>query len=139
MAIDETEIRVADPTTGGEKGQKQAVLGDIDPNALMEVAKVCGFGRKKYARLNYLKGYDYSSSYDALQRHLNLFWNREELDEESGLHHLSHAAWHCFALFAFATRGLGKDDRPFPPLPKSITNVQSDINLTGHGSDGVGQ
>jgi len=116
MSVDNTEVRVADAATGGEKGQKLPVLGDIDPKALMEVAKVCGFGRKKYARLNYLRGYDWSSSYDALQRHLHLFWNREELDEESGLHHLAHAAWHCFALFAFSTRKLGKDDRPFPPI-----------------------
>lgn len=116
MSIDNSEVRVADPTTGGEKGQKDAVLGDIDPRALMEVAKVCGFGRKKYARLNYLRGYDWSSSYDALQRHLHLFWDREERDEESQFHHLAHAAWHCFALFSFALRGLGTDDRPFPPV-----------------------
>ena len=146
--IDDTEIRVTDPETGGQKGSKQAVLGDIDPNALMEVAKVCGFGRIKYSRLNYLRGYDWSLSYDAMQRHLHLFWNREELDTESKLHHLAHAMWHCAALFAFSTRGLGKDDRPFPPLPKDegppplpqdAGNVESNMNLTGHGSDGVGQ
>lgn len=115
MSVDNTEVRVADPNTGGEKGSKIAVLGDIDPKALMEVAKVCGFGRKKYSRLNYLRGYDWSLSYDAMQRHLHLFWDREECDEESGLHHLAHAAWHCFALFAFSLRNLGTDDRPFPP------------------------
>lgn len=114
MSIDNSEVRVADLSTGGEKGQKDAVLGDIDPRALMEVAKVCGFGRKKYERLNYLRGYDWSSSYDALQRHLHLFWDREECDEESQFHHLAHAAWHCFALFSFSLRGLGTDDRPFP-------------------------
>jgi hypothetical protein len=115
MSIEEIEVRVTDPNTGGQKGSKQAVLGDFDPRALMEAAKVCGFGRKKYSRLNYLRGYDWSLSYDALQRHLHLFWDREELDQESQLHHLSHALWHCAALFSFAVRGLGNDDRPFPP------------------------
>jgi hypothetical protein len=126
MSIDNSEVRVADPTTGGEKGQKDAVLGDIDPRALMEVAQVCGFGRKKYARLNYLRGYNWSSSYDALQRHLHLFWDREERDEESQLHHLAHAAWHCFALFSFALRGLGTDDRPFaPPVEETPTTPKA--------------
>lgn len=120
MSIDKSEVRVADPNTGGEKGSKEAVLGDIDPRALMEVAKVCGMGRKKYSRLNYLRGYDWSLSYDALQRHLHAFWDREECDEESGLHHLAHAAWHCFALFAFARRGLGTDDRPFPTVEPTV-------------------
>jgi hypothetical protein len=115
MSIDETEVRVTDPNTGGAKGEKLAVIGDLDPAALLEVGKVCGYGRKKYSRLNYLSGYDWSLSYDAMQRHLHLFWNREEHDTESGLHHLSHACWHTLALFAFATRGLGTDDRPFPP------------------------
>lgn len=106
------EVRVTDKKTGGQKGAKQAVLGDLDPGALMETAKVCGFGRKKYERLNYLKGYDWSLSYDALQRHLHAFWGREETDKESGLAHLAHAAWHCFALLSFSRRGLGTDDRP---------------------------
>jgi hypothetical protein len=76
------EVRVVDPETGGAKGQKDAVIGDACPKALLELAKVYGLGRKKYARLNYLKGYDYSSSYDALQRHLLLFWSGEEKDGE---------------------------------------------------------
>jgi hypothetical protein len=76
------EVRVIDPETGGAKGQKEAVIGDACPKALLELAKVYGLGRKKYARLNYLKGYNYSSSYDALQRHLMLFWSGEEKDGE---------------------------------------------------------
>ena len=105
------EVRVTDPRTGGMKGSKQACLGDSDPAAVLELAKVSGFGRKKYARLNYAKGYDWSLSYDALQRHLLAFWNREELDEESKLHHLAHAAWHCLTLLCFVLRQRGTDDR----------------------------
>lgn len=108
------EIRVTDPTTGGEKGQKIAQLGAIDPGALMELAKVAGFGASKYARYNFLKGYDWSLSYDALQRHLHQFWSGEDVDAESGFSHLGHAAWHCLALLAFMQRNAGTDDRPVP-------------------------
>lgn len=73
---------MTDPTTGGQKATKDAVLGDACPKALLEVAKVYGFGRKKYTRLNYLRGYPWSSSYDAMQRHLLLFWAGHELDGE---------------------------------------------------------
>lgn len=106
-----SEIRVVDPETGGEKGQKDAQLGAIDPAAIMEVATVAGFGARKYARLNFLKGYSWSLSYDALQRHLHAFWDGEDRDPESGLPHLAHAAWHCLALLSFSRRGLGTDDR----------------------------
>jgi hypothetical protein len=111
-AVAMEEERVVDPTTGGEKGSKQAVLGDLCPKALMLVAQVAGFGRRKYNRLNYLKGFDWSLSYDACQRHLHAFWAKEDIDPESGLPHLAHAAWQCLCLLAFGLRGLGKDDRP---------------------------
>lgn len=107
----EKPVRIVDPKTGGEKEQKQAQLGAVDPRALMEVAKVAGFGTRKYARFNFAKGYDWSLSYDALQRHLHAWADRQETDEESGLSHLAHAAWHCLALLTFTLRGRGTDDR----------------------------
>lgn len=107
------EVRVTDPETGGQKGQKLAQLGALDPLALMEVAEVAGFGGQKYERYNFAKGYKWSLSYDALQRHLHLFWAGENRDKESGLFHLAHAAWHCLALLTFYLRGKGTDDR-FP-------------------------
>lgn len=108
------EVRVTSQT-GGQKGQKLARLGSLDPKALMEVAKVAGFGEQKYSRLNYLKGYDWSLSYDACQRHLHAYWSGEDLDPESGLPHLAHAAWHCLAQLAFMIHGLGTDDRYVRP------------------------
>jgi hypothetical protein len=103
--------RETDPQTGGMKGKKLAELGAIDPASLMELAKVAGYGTNKYDRLNYLKGYNWSLSYDAMQRHLLTFWDGESIDPESGLHHLAHAAWHCLTLMSFDDRDLGTDDR----------------------------
>lgn len=105
------EIRVTDPTTGGQKGQKLAQLGALDPAALMEVAKIAGFGASKYERMNYMRGFAWSLSYDALQRHIHEFWNGNEVDEESGLLHMAHAAWQCLCLLSFSRRNLGTDDR----------------------------
>jgi hypothetical protein len=107
------EVRVVDPVTGGAKGSKQCQMGAVDPQALMQVGLVAGFGGIKYERYNFAKGYKWSLSYDAMQRHLMLFWNGQDNDDESGLPHLAHAAWHCLALLTFSFRGRGTDDR-FP-------------------------
>lgn len=104
------EVRTVS-TTGGEKGVKPAQLGAVDPAALLRVAEVAGFGAGKYARYNFARGYEWSKSWDALQRHLLAFWNGQETDDESGLPHLAHAGWHCLALLTFTERGLGTDDR----------------------------
>jgi len=98
--------------TGGQKDQKLAQLGAIDPVALLALAQVAGHGAQKYARYNYLKGYDWSLCMDALQRHILAFWSGEDIDPESGLPHMAHAAWHCLALLSFLERGIGTDDRP---------------------------
>lgn len=98
--------------TGGEKGQKRAQLGALCPRALMVVAEVAGFGSEKYSRHNFLRGYDWSLSYDAMQRHLHAFWSGEDNDPESGLAHLGHGVWHGLCLLAFSIRQIGTDDRP---------------------------
>jgi hypothetical protein len=106
------ETRYVDPKTGGEKGQKRERLGGADPAAMSELAAVYGFGEEKYARYNYLKGYPWSLSIDALYRHFLAFQNGEVLDPESGLNHMAHVAWHALTLVSFSGRGLGTDDRP---------------------------
>lgn len=106
-----TEVRVTDASTGGQKGSKREVLGDLDPQSLMNLARVAGYGRGKYGALNYVKGYDWSLSYNALQRHLAAWWGGEDIDPESGLPHLAHAGVHCCFLLTFQREGRGQDDR----------------------------
>ena len=105
------EIRVTDPTTGGQKGTKPERFELIPTQALQELARVYGFGAGKYSDWNYLKGYNWSLSVGALQRHLALWALGEEVDEESGLSHLAHVAWHAFTLQTFQLHPLGTDDR----------------------------
>jgi nucleoside 2-deoxyribosyltransferase len=97
--------------TGGEKGRKLCEVGAIDPLAREELGKVAGFGSRKYARNNYLKGYDWSLCVDALHRHMIAFESGEDRDPESGLLHVAHAAWHGLALASFILRDIGTDDR----------------------------
>lgn len=100
-----------DPKTGGQKGKKPLEVGAIDPLARAELGKVAAFGGEKYSRGNYLRGYDWSLSVDALHRHMLAFESGEDYDPESGLLHTVHAAWHALALASFYLHELGNDDR----------------------------
>ncbi len=112
-----TETRVTHPTTGGEKGRKPQQLGALDPRSLLEIAEVAGWGAdQKYSRYNMMRGYDWSLCFDALCRHLLLFWDGEDLDPESGLPHIAHVAWHATTLLTFMRRHPELDDRP-PRIP----------------------
>ena len=114
---DEPE-RMTTSETGGNKAEKDLQLGALDPRALMEVARVAGVGAKKYARYNFAKGYAWSLSYDACQRHLHAFWDNVDRDKATGLYHTAQAAWHCLTLLTFQIRGLGTDDRFGFPSPE---------------------
>jgi hypothetical protein len=115
------EVRVTS-STGGQKGSKPAQLGTIDPLALLALSRVGGMGAKKYERYNYLKGYSWELDVDAANRHMELFQAGEDLDQESGLPHTAHFAWHGLALTSFLLRGLGVDDRP-PAADPALLNA----------------
>lgn len=106
-----SEIRVTDPTTGGQKGRKLAQHSLIPPEFLHELAELFGRGAEKYDRWNWRKGYDWSLSYDAMQRHLNLFWSGVDMDEDTKAKHIMNAAWHCCVLAIFMDEFPEKDDR----------------------------
>lgn len=106
-----TEVRIVDPKTGGEKGQKLERFDLIPFEALTALARVYGKGAQKYADDNWRKGYSWRLSLGAMLRHIALWAIGVTYDAETGEHHLSHAAWHCFTLFVFETQGLGTDDR----------------------------
>jgi len=108
--------------TGGEKGRKITEIGFLDPVALEMAGRVAGFGAQKYASFNFLKGYNWSLSYNALLRHLMAFMRGEDIDSESGMPHIAHAAWQALALCSFWQRNIGTDDRP----PKFLYEKEED-------------
>lgn len=114
------EVRVTSET-GGQKGRKPQRMDLLPPEALLALSEVYGMGADKYDDHNYLKGYDWSLSFGALLRHIMAAEKGEWLDDESGLPHVMHAAWHCFALFLFEKHGIGTDDR----LSSTVEGMQS--------------
>jgi hypothetical protein len=120
--MDPKEIRMTDAKTGAQKGAKLARFDLIPVQPLTELAEHFGRGARKYQDRNFERGYKWSLSYAALQRHLNLFWNGEEFDnchpdcppdcvDHTGSHHLAAAMWHCVALREFTLYYPEGDDR----------------------------
>jgi hypothetical protein len=105
-----TEVRTVDPTTGGEKGAKLARFSLIPSEFLWALAEHFGKGAQKYADRNWERGYKWSLTVDALNRHLHQFLQGERYDTETGSHHLIAVAWHAMALFVFDLRRIGTND-----------------------------
>ena len=79
----------------------KAPLSLIPPEAMNQIAEVLGFGAEKYGANNWrddAHNTQWSRSYSSLLRHLNAFWSGEDIDPESGLSHLAHAATQCMIL-----------------------------------------
>jgi Domain of unknown function (DUF5664) len=88
-------------TTAGRKfdGGKLE-YGLLPPLALEETVKVLTFGAQKYERDNWQKVPDSKRRYfDALQRHVWAWKTGEQIDQESGIHHLAHAM--CCLMFLY--------------------------------------
>lgn len=115
------EIRVVDLQTGGEKGSKLARFSLIPGEFNWALAEHFGIGARKYADRNWERGYKWSLTVDAMERHLNKMKMGQWLDlheadclpgctEHTETPHIIAVAWHACALFIFKVRGLGTND-----------------------------
>ena len=106
-----SEVRITS-STGGEKGQKLARFDLLPADALWQVAEHYGKGAKKYAARNWERGYDWSLSFGAAMRHAWAFWNGEDIDPETGSHHMAAFVFHGLTMLTFASTHPVFDDRP---------------------------
>lgn len=84
----------------------------IPPIPLSELAAIYTMGAAKYNDDNWLKGMNWRRVRAAIERHLNAFDRGEDVDPESGLPHVMHAAWGCFTLSQYMRTHRDWDDRP---------------------------
>ena len=109
---DRKEVRHTDPVTGGQKGMKLARFDLIPEVPLYSLAEHYGRGADKYDDDNWRRGYSWSISFAALNRHLWTWWNGEDIDPELGSNHLDAVAWHAFTLREFTVTHPELDNRP---------------------------
>jgi hypothetical protein len=95
-----------------DEGKPQ--LGLIPPEALVQIAKVMGFGAAKYGVNNWRDDGGNSPwirTYSSIQRHLNAWHAGEDLDPESGQSHLAHATTQLIILMIHQMEHPECDDR----------------------------
>jgi hypothetical protein len=92
----------------GAKADSNKLDLTLVPGELEEaVAEILMFGAQKYSRNGWKHVPDASRRYfAALERHIKAFKRGEDLDPESGLHHLAHATCNlAFLLYFLRTAG----------------------------------
>lgn len=91
----------------------KAPLDLIPVEPLYRVAEVFGFGAQKYKRENWRAGNppEWGRIYASIQRHLTSFWAGEDIDPESGLSHLAHAATQVLMMLYYFQFHQDRDNR----------------------------
>ena len=106
------EVIVTDPKTGGQKGAKPCRMDLLPWGALADVAKLYGYGANKYAAHNWRRGYKWSLSVAAMQRHFALWYEGEDDDAETKCNHLTSVVFHALTLLHYTKHHREGDDRP---------------------------
>lgn len=124
--------------TNSEQARKDHVLdqkidmGLLPPFSLFAISSVFTYGAYKYDNWNWTKGkgLTYSVYMGAIQRHLNLWWAGEDLDNTpggSGLPHLWHVGCNIMMLIeTVAMHPSQADDRP-KHLPTDLMKVFNSV------------
>lgn len=98
-------------SNGTKHDAGKAPLDLISPIAIVATAEVLAHGRAKYGPHNWRGGLSYGRLLAAVLRHLFAFMRGEDLDPETGLPHLDHAACGIMFLQEFYRTRKDLDDR----------------------------
>lgn len=113
--MEHVDIRVEEKNTAVKDDKGKLRMDLLPVRSLAQVAQVYTYGAEKYAPNNWRKGMAWSRIYAAILRHLFRFWVGEDLDSESGLPHLAHAAFGVLTLLDYGLTHLEYDDRAENP------------------------
>jgi len=100
----------------GEAGKAKSQLQLLPPSFNRETAKALACGSKKYGPWNWRTDKVELMTYlGAMRRHIDAMMSGEDLDPESGAHHLGHVAAGCAIVIDAAEHGQLIDNRPRKP------------------------
>ncbi len=128
---------------GGQPAQKfdggKPPLGLLSTVAMNEIAQVMAFGAQKYSAHQWRAGMDWQRLIDAALRHITAFNDGEDLDPESGLSHMAHAACCVMFLLEYERTHREFDNRYHPePVPDiNLRKLGLEINLAEEDSHGA--
>lgn len=123
LSDDEPEVKATNPKD--RVGVKKVPMSGMPINVLLECGLVKLHGDMKYGAYNWRDaGVRGSVYYDACIRHLAAWMEGEDLDPDSGVHHISHAITGLCVLRDSIIQENWTDDRP----PASASGWISELN-----------
>lgn len=107
------ELTVPKPTKppGIKHDEDKPDMSLLSNSALLKIAQVMTFGKKKYSAHNWRGGFIWSRPLAAAARHLYAYIGGEDKDPETGLSHLAHACCCLFMVLEFEETHKELDDR----------------------------
>lgn len=106
------DIRSQSKGTAARYNGGKPDLSLIPMATLCDEARVWEYGKAKYAAWNWAKGMVWSAPFASLMRHMAAWQSGEDVDAESGLPHLAHAACNLRMLTMYTKTYPEGDDRP---------------------------
>lgn len=99
---------------GFRKNTDKPAFELIPPEALWALAHHYAVGARKYAIRNWERGMSMMWCYGCIMRHLIKWALGNEYDKETGSHHMICVMWNAAAIYTYAVRQIGEDDRHVP-------------------------
>lgn len=94
-------------------GVRKAAISVVPACVILGIGLALLEGARKYGRHNYrAAGVRASVYYDAAFRHMSSFWEGQDIDPDSGLHHIDKAMASLAVLRDSIVQGNWVDDRP---------------------------
>jgi hypothetical protein len=94
-------------------GRLKVPMHLIPPAAKIELARALEDGAKKYSPYNWREEpISTSVYYGAIQRHIDAWWDGEEVAKDSNVHHLAHVMACCAIIIDSIQAASLIDDRP---------------------------
>lgn len=109
-------------------GATKLQLGLIPFSFAGETALAMTDGKYKYGAHNFVFGARASVYIDAALRHIWRYESGQDVDPESGVSNLAHAAACMAILFEAQSNGVLNDDRPPPMDQELLARLQDDFN-----------
>lgn len=98
-----------------EEGQKKPQLHLIPGAANDAMARALEQGAKRYGTRNWVQGQVSVCTYiSAMKRHIDAYMDGEDLDPDSGVHHLGHVMANCAIVLDAERHGTLVDNRVLP-------------------------
>lgn len=121
------DLNSSEKGSGARANRGKVALSLFPMHLLAGASRIFMGGALKYAEWNWAKGMPHSTCIDCFLRHFNKYWYLgEDIDDESGEHHLDHMICNLIMLRHSIIAFKEGDDRP----PTAITHFDEAWDFT---------